>query len=298
VSASRVGPSAAAVTASTARLLRRPLPFGAGGARHKVAARNVALADWLEVTGDDVAGQLAEKRRLFETRRGEVLASLPGSEEAADELLDLVRGTMHDDAAALPRVPVPAGLHPLEEAGRLVPEDLCLHLPHPSTGELVLCAGAVCFPNRWRLAEKLGRAVAAVHAPVPGYLTQLSGPVERLMDRLPADRVLERSNWGLADGADLFAPGDRSAGPLPPGAAGERLWLRIERQTLRRLPRSGAVVFTIRTFQAPIGILRTDPEAACLLARAIRELPPDVADYKLGSAAVKDAVLGWLVERC
>ncbi len=278
-------------TAATARLLRRPLPFAAGGARHKVGARKVEPADWLELTGDDVAGQLAQKRRLFEDRRGDVLRALPGSAQACEELLGMVR----EAAAGTPSdTPMPSGVNPLEEAGSPAPEDFCLHLPDPASGELVLVAGSVCFPNRWLLADKIGRAVTAVHTPVPRYASQLGSPVDRLMQRLPAGRVMERSNWGLVDGPELYAPLGRNVEPGAERGLFERLWLRIERQTLRRLPQTGAIVFTIRTLQAPVSVLRSDPEAAALLARAIGELPPDVADYKLGSVAVKDAVLSRL----
>jgi dimethylamine monooxygenase subunit A len=288
---SPIGPSLAAITASPERLLRRPLPFAGGGARHKVGARNVGLDSWLELTGDDVAGQLGEKARLLEARRDDVLQALPGSGEACEELLDLVREAAHGASPALPLSPLPAGLHPLEEAGRLVPEDFCVHLPDPATGGLVLVAGCVCFPNRWRLADKVGRAVTAVHGPVPHYANQLGRPVDRLMERLAQERVMERANWGLVDGPELFAPVSRDAKPGAEDELVERLWLRIERQTLRRLPRTRAVVFTIRTLQAPVDVLRSDPEAAALLARAISELPVDVAIYKLGSEAVRQALL-------
>jgi dimethylamine monooxygenase subunit A len=287
------------VMASPARLLRRPLPFADGGARHKVGARNVGANDWLELTGEDVAGQLAEKRRLFETRRSDVLGALPGSENACVELLALVR---EKSGLAGLSGRVATGLHPLEEAGRLVPEDFALHIKDPSSGELILAAGSVCFPNRWLLADKLGRPVTAVHDPVPGYRAELGRPVEQLMDRLPVGRVIERHNWGLAHSPELF----RAPGPSPNdlgtisdlATIAERRWLRIERQTLRRLPHSGAVVFTIRTLQAPMAILRGDLEANGLLARAIRELAPEVARYKLGPPQVQDALLQWCESSC
>lgn len=276
--------------ASVERLLRRPLPFGGGGARHKVGLRPVDPGDWLELTGDDAAGQLAEKRRVFEGHRGAVLAALPGSQEACLELLDLVR----EAAAAQPSVTVPSGCHPLEEAGRLVPEDFCVHLPDPRSGVLTLVAGCVAFPNRWTLADKLGKPVTAVHAPVPEYASQLGRPVERLMDRLPEGRIVERSNWGVVGDGELFATLQTAARRPDWQGIGPERWLRIERQTLRRLPKSGAVVFTIRTLLAPLEILRADPEAAGLLAQAIRELPDDVARYKLGPPAARAAILEWL----
>ena len=274
--------------AAADRLLRRPLPFASGGARHKVGLRPVDAGDWLELTGDDVAGQLAEKHRIFQAHRSAVLAALPGSQEACLELLELVR------EAAAPGVSMPAGCHPLEEAGRNVAEDFCVHLPDPETGALTLVAGCVAFPNRWTLADKLGKPVTGVHAPVPEYESQLGRPVDRVMERLPAGRILERHNWGVAGDGQLFAPlRTKERRPDWPGVGGER-WLRIERQTLRRLPRSGAVVFTIRTLLGPLEILRNDPAAAGLLAAEIRDLPEDVARYKLGPRPARAALLDWL----
>jgi len=279
-----------ATEATAERLLRRPLPFAGGGARHKVGLRPIDRADWLELTGDDVAGQLAEKRRVFDRHRGTVLAALPGSQEACLELLDLVREAVLDQ----PHVLVPTGCHPLEEAGRLAPEDFCVHLPDPETAELRLVAGCVAFPNRWALTDKLGQPVTAIHGPVPEYAPQLGHPVERLMDRLQVGRILERSNWGVVGDGELFAPLPSAAGRPDWQGIGAERWLRIERQTLRRLPLSGAVVFTIRTLLAPLEILRADPEAAHVMAQAIREMPDDVARYKLGPPTARDAVLHWL----
>ncbi len=272
---------------SPERLLRRPLPFENGGARHRIGVRPIDAGDWLELTGGDATSQLAEKARIFDAHRGEVLGSLPGSLDACHELLALVR----EHAGDAPSVPQPGGCHPLEAAGRLVPEDFCLHLPDPSTGLPVLVAGCVCFPNRWSLTEKLGHPVTSIHVPVPRYDTQLARPVERMMGRLPDGRILERSNWSVVQSGALFSPlhtSDRS--PEWEGTGGDP-WLRIERTTLRRLPRSGAVVFTIRTLTAPLSVLDGDPEAAGLLAAAIRELPDAVARYKLGPPAARATVL-------
>jgi hypothetical protein len=278
------------VHASAERLLRRPLPFESGGARHRIGVRPIDPSDWLEPTGDDAAGQLVEKARIFDTHRGAVLAALPGAQDACRELLDLVRESVGQPQA----IPVPAGCHPLEEAGRLVPEDFCLHLPDPQTGLPVLVAGCVCFPNRWSLLDKIGHPVTPIHVPVPKYDPQLARPVERLLTRLADGRVLERSNWGIVQSGTLFAPlhpADRH-----PGWEGTSSdpWLRIERSTFRRLPDSGAIVFTIRTLTAPLDILDGDPEAAGLLARAVSELPGDVARYKLGPPEARSTILARL----
>lgn len=57
----------------------------------------------------------------------------------------------------------------------------------------------------------------------------------------------------------------------------ETLYLRTERQTLRRLPRTGAIVFTIRVYQTQLAGLVKEPGVPGRLASAIRSWPEDVA---------------------
>jgi hypothetical protein len=57
--------------------------------------------------------------------------------------------------------------------------------------------------------------------------------------------------------------------------------LRVERQTLRRLPRSGAIVFTIRVYLTTLEQLVQEPDVPGRLASAIRSWPEDVARYVL-----------------
>ena len=73
--------------------------------------------------------------------------------------------------------------------------------------------------------------------------------------------------------------------------AGERVWVRVERQTLRRLPRTGSVVFGIRTRQRPLGEIGEADRSA--LRTALRDLPDDMAAYK-SITHLRPAVLEWL----
>ena len=63
-------------------------------------------------------------------------------------------------------------LHPLELAGRLVQEDLCVMQAAledaENAGEYRLTAAALCFPTRWNLREKIGHPMSEIHNPVPG----------------------------------------------------------------------------------------------------------------------------------
>ncbi|KAI0772524.1 hypothetical protein BD413DRAFT_45757 [Trametes elegans] len=82
-----------------------------------------------------------------------------------------------------------------------------------------------------------------------------------------------------ADGESIF-PASRTETP----ATARTVRLRTERQTLRRLPRTGAIVFTIRVYQTPFEELVREPGVPGRIASAIRSWPEDVARYKARDA--------------
>lgn len=172
---------------------------------------------------------------------------------------------------------VAQGLHPLDLAARWVPEDLCLHLPGPD-GVLRLVAGSVAFPAGWALREKLGRPLGAIHGPVPGYEAAIGRPVDRVLGALTPARGIWRLNGSIVDDAVLFRP--EYPRRVRPPRIPEDIVIRSERQTLRRLPVSGAVVFTIRTYVDPLTSIENSREARRTLAAYLRALPPDQRRYK------------------
>ncbi|RME98683.1 MAG: DUF3445 domain-containing protein, partial [Chloroflexi bacterium] len=64
-------------------------------------------------------------------------------------------------------------------------------------------------------------------------------------------------------------------------------------QTLRRLPVSGDIIFTIRIYSRSLSSLAGQPERAAQLAAALRGLSPDMLAYK-AMPALADAAIGWL----
>ncbi|WP_448502729.1 heme-dependent oxidative N-demethylase family protein [Sphingomonas sp.] len=154
------------------------------------------------------------------------------------------------EAAAL--VGVAGGLG---EAARSVWEDLCVLMP-ASDGRYRLVGGAVAFPTDWRLADKLGRELTQVHAPIHGYAEQLASGVDHFMATMPAGAIFGRANWFVvASGEPRWMPEDDPAdrfAHVTPDNAGQTLFVRCERQTLRRLPETGAVLFTIGIGAAPL----------------------------------------------
>jgi hypothetical protein len=71
------------------------------------------------------------------------------------------------------------------------------------------------------------------------------------------------------------------------------VWLRSEYQTLRRLPRSQTILFTIRTQQVPLGALAARPDVARRMADALAAYPDDLRRSRLPSGGAK-AVLARL----
>jgi hypothetical protein len=169
-------------------------------------------------------------------------------------------------------------LHPLDAAARLVPEDLVLLVERD--GELVFGGGSVCFPNRWDLRSKLGLTMAGVHAPVDRLNDQLEAPIDGFFDRLTPERSFWRLGWGVLDTADWYTPIDGTASPRPVEPDPDQYYLRVERETLRRFPGTGCILFTIRTYVTPILASCATPAEATRLAAALDSLPADVRDYK------------------
>ena len=250
----------------------------------------LAVADWLDMPRADTPAQFAERDRLIAGRRDEVIACLPEGEATAAELVAMLKAHLAGLAEWEPAVdgirrPDGAAValdrtDPLGTVGRLIQEDMCL-LAREGDGEYRLVAAVLCFPAHWRLSEKLGRPMTAIHDPVPDYDAGVARRVNRLFEAIRPGTLLTRHNWSLQGHPELFAPSGeaaRKAGRRP----GAEHVLRTERQTLRRLPETGAVAFGIRTALTPVSAL--SPEAARALDAAVAAKTDAMAVYKGGRA--------------
>jgi len=237
--------------------------------------RTLALDDWL-VVDDCYEAELAQKQVLLAERGAEVLMVRPAAEEASIEVLGLIEEWLARHHPTLATGADPER-HPLDAAGRLVQEDLCLMVE--SEGHYRLEGASLCFPSHWRLEDKLGLSLAAIHTPVPHYAAELERKVDTFFDRLRADRPVWRRNWSIHSHDTLFSPEPfESPESFAPTAAGvDGVWLRSERQTLVRLPRTAAVLFTIKTQLCPIAALTARPERAQEMAEYLRAEGADLA---------------------
>ena len=227
---------------------KMPDDLRAAAAARLPAMRPVALADWLRVD-DAYAAQLALKADLIATRRADVIAVRNGAGAALDELLGYVLAHLPDgfavsgDAVTRPDgVTVALDLDdPLLTLSQIVQEDLCIL--EKRGDEHVLTAALLCFPSSWTLAQKIGKPLGAIHVPVAEYDENIARRVQRLFDGVQVGRPLWRANFLRYDDAALFQP-RREDDPRPVGGPDAR-FERSERQTVLRLPDTGAVVFSI-----------------------------------------------------
>ncbi len=251
-----------------------------GAFRWRLGVRPLDLADWIE-WGPDADDLIAAKGPLNVEHPDTVFAVLDGIEAesrcVADALVEHL-AAHHPDR---PRLLDPT-LHPLDAAARLVPDDLVLMVerPGPDGRQLVFGGGSVCFPNRWDLRSKLGLTMAEVHAPVALLNAQLEAPIDRFFDRLTPDRSYWRLGWGLLDTADPYTPLDGTAAPRPVDVQPADMFLRVERETLRRFGPGGCVLFTIRTHIAPLDVAVAEPAERARLAAALHNMPGEVLEYK------------------
>jgi hypothetical protein len=238
----------------------------------QIGLRPIAPTDWLEGGEADPA---ARKDALFAAHRGLVWAEAEGSRPAQAEIWEMVE-------AALGPAPRPPGLPPLYAAARRTPDDLCLM--EKRGGQWRLTALSLSAGSFFTAEEVIGRSLAELHGPVTGFAERFLVRVQRIFEGLRPDLVLERRNWTLLNSDALHTPSSAPIrariGEIDPARAGGVLNLRVERQTLRRLPRTGGVLFTIRVWLAPLDSLRDDPARLAAFAQAWRSASPELRAYK------------------
>ena len=282
-------------------------PWQKLGFKLKLGLRARDEADWLppdDLFDDHSArdSQLAYKAQLLGDRHDEVFAALPGSEPAGREVLAMVRTHLqqfHD--ASLPDLLAAAGLHPLDAAARLVPEDLLLLEPrrraNGGTGgdfDWYLVAASLCFPAHWVLAEKMNKPLAAIHAPVPDYRERLETPMDRFFTNMKIGPISSRMNWSLQLGDELFSPHRSTRKAAMGDLANEDMCLRMENQTLRKLPETGLVLFTIRTHMVPMIRWQSTPGAIAALVDMLDQMSEAARNYK-GAHLYRDALQQFLI---
>lgn len=274
------GNAKSTIIITSAMLPLQYFPFSGPRFELRLGVSTLAMGQSVLERDETTADQLRQKAGLLSELPLYYQQAMPGSEEAQQEAAHLL---------GLPQ-------STLEEMGRMVAEDLLILR---ASGDQELIAGHLCFANGWCLDEKMGRPLLDIHAPVPGYAEKLGAPTRNLLERLKPGRPVGRLNWSMkpTNRLDLSSRWNDwvrfVAGEVTPENAGERCYLRVERQTLTALPDSGCVLFTIHTYQQALATLTAEQRE--LMRGVLESIPPEMADYK-GLTPVLGSTLRWFLD--
>ncbi|PGG97590.1 hypothetical protein AJ79_09153 [Helicocarpus griseus UAMH5409] len=268
--------------------------------------RSMKWDEWIELDNQYPRFH-ADKARRIRERGDKCCMTAPEAVDGVMELLEELRSYLPQRYPTLFKR-TPTGIanlftnetfntttHPLPEApiitcARLIQDDIALMYEKPD-GQYYLLAGAILLAGFWRLSDKFRMPLSQIHTSgsVPQFQSKLEKGMTNFFRRLkPSDPVL-RNNYFFQVDDDLAwshsigpedSRGELSWNTAQKNKAIEHHWFRSERQSLRRLPRSGAVVFTIRTYFVPVVEIAREPGVPGRLASAVRSWGEDVARYK------------------
>jgi hypothetical protein len=290
---------------------------------------------WIELD-NTYPTKMAMKRHILETQRDIVTAFDPIAWEASLEALQLqVQYITKRFPKLFSKTAVGVKNHILNEEWDIRPDSLLWEtwrptevmglltlddyvimvkqkLPGQEVPEYHVQAGTVCFPGGWKVKDKLGLSVFRLHAgKVPDYESKIALSMNRFFQRMKVRDPVQRFNYHIDPSPDLFHPTPHHNTNAEPVSLNE-LFFRVERQCLRRLPRSRAIVFQIRTYLYPVAEmlqatsssmhtpgLRVDEATARRWRSSIDNLDGPLATYKnkgVWEAAMVDALDKWLSE--
>lgn len=273
------------------------MPSGFHHEQHPAKPFNIGLAplkaeNFLQVD-DELPRFRAEKRKLYDREFSNVCKAEAHTTDSQWEARDLLiqnlntfhgstfkfaEGRIHclDDNTI-----VEDNLEmPLSSAALLIADDLVLMRRDENGWRLV--AASLAFPSSWRLADKFGQPMRAIHGPVPmGHA--MATRIDRIFDGLQPTIPVFRGNWSLDETHDLrldFGHGDE---PGPQQTPHWNTVLRTEFQTLHKLPKSGDILFTIgirtRTLR-DFANTEEGQQKMTSLAKQLAAMTPDERSYK------------------
>lgn len=265
---------------------------------HQTMSLTKLEPDWwieLESTYKDC---IAQRRELYAKHGSEVLQWLPGTELACKELMEMIIQficarypqyfTLSEDKLWLENkiLGIRANIrvkHPLLILLDHIPEDYAITLRDPETGYYSFRAGVICSALGWNVGSKIGLKLHEIHQPVPDY-PKMQFSMDRYFSKMPTNKPIQRGSWGLEIDQPLYMPpGDPHASYRDSqieGLARSRLHLRVDWQTLRRMPLSGGIVFNFKALFTPIEELRDEPYVPSLVLQVLRHAKEDIMKYK------------------
>lgn len=297
-----------------------PLPYRAF--KHKyiinMGIRNMDWNSWIELD-NQWSYFHNEKLKRIQERGTELYETSPLARPAAYELLQELKVYLSNRYPLMyEQTPIglnnlvtgesfdfrelPLGEDPCLIAAKLIQDDLAIMIESPN-GEYFLRGGAIILAGFWRFRDKYNLPLSGIHTSgdVPKYKEKLQSGMEKFFVRLQADKPVVRNNYFIQTDSELGWSSsigkeeNQNVGwyTAPEATDVSQLYFRSERQSLRRLPKSGAVIFTVRTYFLPITKLCEEPYIPRRLLDGIQSWSGDVEEYK-GYHKFKDVLEPYL----
>lgn len=174
---------------------------------------------------------------------------------------------------------------PMEYMGRQVQGDIAIL--DQRDNDLFMDAGIITCPADWSLAFNAGMSFSQWHGPVP--MANQAGIFDRALKYLtaiPVGKPVRRLNWTLTinprmdTSPETYPAWAKDRTTITPENVAEKVHLRVEVQVMDRMPRSNALLFSIRTYLMSVEDIVTNPAWAQRMHRAMKTLPEALIDYK------------------
>jgi dimethylamine monooxygenase subunit A len=246
--------------------------FRDGPPRFDVGLKPIALDKWL--LPDDQAHWLPAKNDLLDRQPKAVFGESPGSQAGQTELAGLI--------SEVAKTPMNDTDPALMACARLVSDDLVILKSEAGAWRVIACC--LCSPTFFTAPYALGKTLAELHGPVPDGDFGLSARIARVFTGLSPTMILERHNWTVQWSDARYTPDGQmlrdAAEQAPVTQAANNLFLRVERQTIRKLAVTGMIVFTIRIRLTKLHDIVADEQARAAFASAWVGASAPVRTYK------------------
>ncbi|MDW3095768.1 MAG: DUF3445 domain-containing protein [Gammaproteobacteria bacterium] len=248
-------------------------PFNGSKNRLRLGLTSIPESEWIQYE-KDLPERIAQKKKLIYEQPNRVIQYSDESLSAQRELLQNIISYLakyKSDLFILNDSSITSyteGItyefekyknNPLELISYLVADDFCLLEKFNDDYRLV--AGSVCSPTYWELSEKIGKPMKDVHAPIPNLEDRIGHMIRHFFSGLNTDVYYQRSNWFIMSNSDLTlfkddSNPDKEINNLNISNIEDKLFLRSERQTFRKLSKTKNIAFGIKIYVSPLSILK------------------------------------------
>ncbi|VDB96596.1 unnamed protein product [Peniophora sp. CBMAI 1063] len=267
--------------------------------------------DWIEID-KDYRWYIEEKQRVIEEHGKVVMDSLPDNDEACAELLEILVDYLPKRYPTLfeplgtngiwnkatderfPDLTGVRGTDALRVISKLVQDDFLMGRER-ADGKVYFTGGLIAFPGFYLLSQYIGQWIGQVHAGVPYFNEKILMSVERTLKRFKPTEPFERTSWTITDDRNIHYHNMVKTESLSEQIHPRDLWLRMDHQTFRKLPRSNGIAFGVHVVQKRVEDLAEMPLVPALVEKHYTDGDHKLMHHKL-DYVYKDRLIPYLRE--